>query len=175
MMSPDAYQSLCQQFRGAIRDRVSDGNISLDTILEMLVRTMPIDEMAHFLISGGYIEEADDPRVVETRISTDDSMTERGNTWLIQCEEGYHLAYFKLDPGKNLWIELSIVPPNYPGLHLEVIQKTEYEIVRHINMMCGGWLIRKANIAGIRHSAEWEIVGDDDADTFGGEIYYTEH
>jgi len=70
---------------------------------------------------------------------------ERGETWLI-CDD-QHIAWFSIDD--NLWIEASIVPGNYPGFNITVIESSTEKLAAHIQKVCAGWFARKCNIEGV--------------------------
>lgn len=78
-------------------------------------------------------------------------LNERGNVWVWQPEEGYHQAYLKLDDGPDRWLEISIRPCNYPGLHVQIVTLTESELALHINkeFADGNWVVRKMNLPGV--------------------------
>ncbi len=74
---------------------------------------------------------------------------ERGNIWVTQTEEGYHAAYFhlrNLPDGKMLLLEMSIVPENYPGFNVNVVEITPEDLAKHINERCDDWYVRKLNL-----------------------------
>ena len=74
---------------------------------------------------------------------------ERGNIWLTQTEEGYHAAYFHLrnvGDGKMLLLEVSIVPENYPGFNVGLVEITPEDLAKHLNEKCNGWYVRKLNL-----------------------------
>ena len=77
--------------------------------------------------------------------------TERGNLWITQAEEGYHLSYALLrgNPEKHdeemTLLESSVTPCNYPGLNVSVVSVTPNDLAKHINKQTG-WFIKKLNL-----------------------------
>ena len=68
--------------------------------------------------------------------------TERGNTWLTDDSGEYILI--SLDQG---YLEISILPENYPGLSVRTVDETEGEMVAFIRERYEGWFIRKWNLS----------------------------
>ena len=86
---------------------------------------------------------------------------ERGNTLLVS-EGGNFIAWLKLDDG--YYLEVSWVSENYPSLQTAPINSSEEELVAHIHSKCGGYYVRKCNLAGVRYSDDNAVVGDDEID-----------
>jgi hypothetical protein len=86
---------------------------------------------------------------------------ERGNIWLCTEEMEKHLAYFRM-PGKDNWLEVSLVPENYPGFNVGVINLSEKGLAAHIQARCDGWVVRKMNISGVKVKDNYvDSEGDD--------------
>ena len=76
-----------------------------------------------------------------------DVIDERGNTWLIADEEGWHAIW--IDNGENSYLEITVTPCNYPGFQMAVIERTPQQLAEHIHKNCNGWLVRKCNIPDV--------------------------
>jgi len=76
-----------------------------------------------------------------------EEMNERGNTWLYDRENDRQYYLGRLEG--NRWLEITIVPANYPGFVIHTITGTEEDLAAHINDKWAGALIRKCNIAGV--------------------------
>lgn len=80
-------------------------------------------------------------------LPVDWSDCERGNVYLVGGDGEQHLAYFAIQ--QNYWLEVSLVPANYPAFNVAVVQMDENELAQHIIENCTGWTIRKLNIKGV--------------------------
>jgi hypothetical protein len=71
----------------------------------------------------------------QIHLPEDWSACERGNVWIFapQTEGDKHLAYLKLPFDLDMWLEVSIVPENWPGLNVKVVTLTEPQLAAHIN------------------------------------------
>lgn len=87
--------------------------------------------------------------------------TELGNIWLVN-EEGNHNAWIRL--GGNRWLQIAIRPENYPGLTVNTITVTDEALAAHINKECGGMVIRKLNLDGVKVDGAY-IADEDDEGT----------
>jgi len=92
-------------------------------------------------------------------IQTIDCMCERGNTWLTN-ENRHYFVGFVGNVEENKWIEISIMPDNYPAFNVFIVEKTETEIVAHINDRFQGWEIHKANLPIQRNENGRVLVSD---------------
>ncbi len=75
---------------------------------------------------------------------------ERGNTWLVNTDGDTpaHAAWFHLE--KNLWLEVTVNPGNSPGFEVQVIHRTEKQMVRHVKKLIReDWYVRRCNLPGI--------------------------
>ena len=85
----------------------------------------------------------------------------RGVTWLLPEEGNHHYILKRLTIGRvvggaraasraDYWLQVEVIPDNYPGLTMNVINNTEAQLADHINKTFGGWVVRRWNINGIK-------------------------
>lgn len=70
---------------------------------------------------------------------------ERGGVWV--HDEGDHQIWVQLDG--DLRLDISVFPGNYPALHVELVRRTDAELVEILRKGAfGGWKIEKLNLEG---------------------------
>jgi hypothetical protein len=82
---------------------------------------------------------------------------ERGNIWL-SSDDGKHIAWFGV--GDSRWLQVSVVPHNYPGFQIASVIFTDEQLAAHIRRRCGGWRVNKLNLEGVKIERDC-VVGDD--------------
>jgi len=75
---------------------------------------------------------------------------ERGNTWLMDSEEGDYIL-IGLDVNedvnaKSQFLEISILPENYPGFRVQTINESITDMIAYIQERYEGWFCRKWNL-----------------------------
>jgi len=92
---------------------------------------------------------------------------ERGNTWLIEDHRQLFLARMEPDilgPGGGepltyYWLQINIVPANYPGFNITTITSSEAKLAAHITKEWPGAFAKRCNINGVRLSEESTVMG----------------
>lgn len=99
---------------------------------------------------------------------------ERGNVYLTSNENLNHIAWFRLQrydsgdfAGKSVWLQVSVVPENYPSVNVSTIFATDVELAEHINTECEGFIVRKINLAGVHLIERENVVGGIDIEVLG--------
>lgn len=135
---------------------------------------MSTDDQKRQLIEDHERRVADIGRIMGTKkpsvtIELGDNLCERGNTWLTG-DDGNHVAWFhegETENGKQLWLEASVCPGNYPGFNVCVVEATEAEMCDHIHQKCNGWFVHRCNFEGVNIDSNNQIENpDEDEDTF---------
>jgi hypothetical protein len=81
-------------------------------------------------------------------------------TWLMAEDGDRHLIWVNL-PLPDHYLEIEIVPSNYPGLTMATIHNTADQLHQHILENCGGMLVRKMNLPGVEEIGDIVPDGED--------------
>ena len=76
--------------------------------------------------------------------------SERGNTWLLGDNDNHYiligLNVCNNDIEASHYLEISMVPDNYPGFTIETISIYNEELKKFIQDRYAGWAVRKWNL-----------------------------
>jgi hypothetical protein len=75
---------------------------------------------------------------------------ERGNTWLMSDDDGHYILIgIEVDEDDietSQYLEITLVPNNYPGFYIQTIQTYNSELLETIQDSFAGWDVRRWNL-----------------------------
>jgi hypothetical protein len=107
----------------------------------------PLVEEVQDGLSKGRIFNVMDLLALHTAL--EDGVNEKGNVYLTNEDGGCHLAFLSTG-NTNQWLQVQIIPENYPSLNVKLIEASDEMLAKQINEQNAGWFVKKANLPGIK-------------------------